>query len=425
MKGKAISVGLSLLILIAAIGFGCRQQEAGKKIVLYYMTYETMPAQVATHQAIVDAFNKSQDQITVKLMADGSSQKIMVSIAGGVAPDVFMWFNANIYDLARRGALLEMTPYIKASEIDFEDYFPGMFRLVQFGMGEDIYGFPMSWGAGAIAYNKDLFDQAGVPYPAEGMTWYDFARTARKLTVAKDGRVVQYGTTLPADHDILLGFGAKRFDDDLTRCVLDSPEAKKAFQFLVDLQDKYKAIPRVAALSRAEQWRTAMQMFMTGRVAMYLASSFQLQALSEIRDFRWDVAPIPRYPGKKRLSAPGINTLAIYSRTKYPQEAWEFIKFACGPEGLKFLGKNCIPAHKATAEKYFLTPPPDSIEIIIDQFEGETLMAESYTSWGDQYLETVYRPELDKMLMGLQSVEQTIANMTAEGNKLLEQEKGK
>jgi len=419
---KKSGIFICFLCLFLILGAGCKRESGGGKVTLRYMTYEYLPSQVVIHEAIVDAFNKSQDRITVKLQVEQrGTEKILTQIAGGAAPDVFMWFNTNIYDLARKGALLEMTPYIKSSKIDFNDYFSGMFRLVQFNVGDKIYGFPMSWGAEAIIYNKDLFDRAGLPYPAEGMNWEGFARTAQKLTVTKDGRVVQYGTTLPSDYNVLLGFGAKRFNDNLTRCVLDSPEAKKALQFLVDLGDKYKAIPSVASLPRGEQWQTAMDMFMTGKIAMYITSSFQLQALSNIQGFRWDIAPLPRYPGKKRLMAPGINTLAIYAGTKHPQEAWEFVKFACGPEGEKFLGKNCIPSHKKTAEKYFLVPPPENIGVIIDQFEGETILAEGYTSWGREYVETVYRAELDKMLLGLQSVEETASNMTREGNKFLKQ----
>jgi len=415
---------ICLVCLILVMSAGCKQQAGDRKITLRYMSYEYLPSQVVIHKAIVDDFNKSQKRIFVKLETEQKAeQKILTQIAGGTAPDIIMWFNSNVYDLARKSALVEMTPYLKESKINEEDYFPGMFSSMKINLGNNLYAFPMSWGAEALAYNQDLFDRAGVAYPNDKWTWDDFVRAAQKLTIAQGGRFVQYGSTLPTDGNVLLSFGTQRFDEKLTRCTLDSPEARQAFQFLVDLNSKYKVIPNVASLPRAEQWQTAMDMFQTGKVAMYITSSFQLQALSKSSKFRWDIAPIPRHDDQKRLTAPGINGLAISTQSKYPKEAWEFIKFVCGPEGEKYLGKNCIPAHKATAEKYTLIPPPAHIKILVNQFEGTAVFAEGYTSWGREYVESVYRQELDKMLLGLQSVAETTRKMTAEGNKFLEQQR--
>ncbi len=418
----------SFLVVVLSAGIcglsGCRRnretQGPGKRVTLRYVSYEYLPSQVAVQRAIIDAFNKSQDRVFVKFETaeKAGTEKILTQIAGGTAPDVFLWFNANVYDLAKKGAILRLDPFIKESGIDLNDYFPFLFNILRTNL-DGLYAFPTAWGAEALAYNKDLFDKAGLPYPNENWTWDDFVRAAQKLTIKKEGRVVQYGTTLPPSHIVELSFGAKRFDEGLTQCVINSPEAKKAFQFLVDLGNKYKVIPSVSSLPRNEQYQTALDMFMTGRVAMFIITSFQLEALSKVKNIRWDVAPIPRYDQRPRTAAPGINTLVIYSKTKYPRECWEFIKFFCGPEGQKLLGRNCVPAHKGVTYQYFLSPPPEHLRVMIDQYERWTTFSEGYTSWGREYLETVYTRELDKMLLGLETVEQGTDIMYREGEKFL------
>lgn len=418
MTGKRSLIVLVSLILLFTIA-GCSHKKVGvKKVILRYLSYEYLPSQVVIHKAIVDAFNNSQDKVFVKFEpSEKATEKLLVQVAGGDAPDVFLCYY--VYEMAKKGILLEITPYMESSKINTKDYFPWLFDALKTKLDGKLYAFPMSWGADALAYNKDLFDKAGLAYPDDSWTWDDFVKTAQKLTVKKEGRVIQYGTALPFDHVVLLSFGARRFNDNLTRCLLDSPEAKRAFQFLVDLGSKYKVIPSLAAIPKGEQYQTAMEMFMTGKVAMYITTTSQLEALGKIKGFSWDVGPIPRFGQIKRTGSPGINTMAIYSKTKHPKEAWEFVKFVCGPDGQKLLGKNCIPAHKAIAYKYWLTPPPEHLRIMIDQYEITTVFAEYFSSWGREYVDSIYQPQLEKMLLGLQSVEKSTETLTQKGNEFL------
>ncbi len=413
-------IGLALLALSLLFFLpGCQKKGIPeKKITLRYVSYEYFPHQVAIHRAIVDTFNKKQNRIFVKLEIAEKSEKILTQIAGGTPPDVFLWFSGFVDDLARKGAILDLTPYFQESKINKNDYFPELFDLLAYGTGGKIYAFPVSWGADALAYNKDLFDKAGLPYPTDTWTWEDFAKAAQKLTIKKGNRIVQYGTLLPPEHLVMQSYHVTHFDQGLKRSLMDSPDAKKALQFLSDLTHKFQAIPKMAALPRPEQYRSALDMFLTGKVAMYITTSFQVEALLKIKEFRWDIAARPLAPGKKRLNNPGINTLVISSKTKHPKECWEFVKFFCGPEGQRFLGKNCVPAHRGVAYQYFLTPPPDHIRTMIDQYQGVLISPESYTDWGREYYDCYIR-ELDKLLLGLQSVEETARNIAREGNRFL------
>lgn len=417
---RMLCLCISIAMLACLAGCG-KRSESGDRVTLRYVTYEYMPSQIKVQQNIIDAFNRSQDRIRVNMEVAEKPEKILVQLAGGKnsAPDVFLCFSGDVNTMAEKGAILPLDSYIAASGVKKTDYFPELFEALTANPEKKVYAFPVSWGAEALAYNRDIFDKAGVAYPNESWTWDDFRKTAQKLTIQKNGRVVQYGAASVPEHIILGSFGVRFFSDDMTKCSIDTPETRAAFQYLVDLDRKYKVVPNVASQPRAEQLKSGLDMFMTGRVGMYIVSSFQLEALGKAGNLHWDVAPIPRYKDYKRVMSPGINTLVLCSSSSHPKEAWEFVKFYCGPEGQRMLGKNCVPANKGIAYKYFLQPPPEHLRVMIDQYEKVVLNTWAGTTWGNQYLRDVYSPKLDELLLGLTTVDKAVPAMQTGGEKYM------
>lgn len=416
---KTICFCLGILMMFSVIGCG-NKTKSENRVTVRFVTYEYLPSQVKVQNNIIDAFNKSQNHTKVVMDIAEKPEKILTQLAGGKssAPDVFLCFNGNISDLAGKGVLLQLDSLVNTWG-QKKDYFPELFQTLTADTKGKLFAFPTSWGADALAYNKDLFDKAGLQYPNESWTWDDFLKAAQKLTIQQNGRTIQFGAASMSDGTVLNSYGVKFFSEDMKKCTINDPDIKNGLQFLVDLGSKYKVVPNVASMTRSEQFQNAMDMFISGRAAMYILSSFQFEALSKAKNLHWDMAPIPRHNNVKRKMAPGINTLVIYKDTDHPKEAWEFIKFFCGPEGQRLLGKNCIPAHKEVAYKYFLVPPPEHVKVLIDQYEGVTFNPWSYTAWGNEYLQKVYLPELDKILLGLTTVDKAVEVMQKEGEKYL------
>jgi len=79
---------------------------------------------------------------------------------------------------------------------------------------------------------------------------------------------------------LVLQWGATVYSADGTRCVLDSPQAIGAIQFLHDLIYRYKVMPSpgdIDAMSAAGGWGTAgMQMFSAHRAAMAIGGRWWL-----------------------------------------------------------------------------------------------------------------------------------------------------
>jgi len=385
---------------------------AGRTLVRYE-NWESLPSQIALHQAVVDAFNAKQKEIYVKLVpVQGGPDKIKVEIAGGAAPDVFYWGDNMLPPLAEKGAVADISGFIKESKLDLDQYYPPLVKSLSYGKA--VYGLPIYFGTTALVYNRSIFDTAELSYPDTGWTWNDFRDAAAKLT-RRSGKIPQFGAVLPSPLDVIYSFGGGLFDTMGKRCLVDSQETVSALEFLSALQNTDKSMPSRSQLDGEDKYKSATQLFMTGRVAMLLAPSFLLSSLSDIKSFSWDVAPLPLNPGGERITTFSTGTLHISSQCKVKRAAFEFMKFACGPEGATILGKgrNCIPAIPEVADKTFRVPPPDHIGIYADALR--TARPVPKIAWFNEYITSAYKPEMDLFLLGKQDAKQTVDNLKKEG----------
>ncbi len=56
------------------------------------------------------------------------------------------------------------------------------------GDGGDMYGLPSDAQSQIIAYNKKMFDDAGVAYPTDDWTWDDLVEMGKKITNADENK---------------------------------------------------------------------------------------------------------------------------------------------------------------------------------------------------------------------------------------------
>ncbi|MGE5597832.1 MAG: extracellular solute-binding protein, partial [Bacteroidota bacterium] len=201
------------------------------------------------------------------------------------------------------------------------------------------------------------------------------------------------------------------------RAVIDQPAAYEALQYLVDLRDKHK----VAAPSSVVATAGDFQMFMSGQLAFYQGGPWLLKAFRGIKDFKWDVVPIP---GNKAHYTNLIQGLSyIYAKTRYPKESWEWVKFISGPDGQRIrteMGQG-VPSIKALANSsLFLdrTQPPKGIKTIIDVMKNAKLMFNQPRS-GEIFV--ALAQNLDSMWVGNESAKEATARTAQALNKILQE----
>ncbi len=352
---KIISVFLLLFLVSAGTGCGGGSQDADGKTTIK-VAYWGGPEEMQIMQALIDDWKVNHPDVDVRLEHTPFSayvSRLLTRIAGGVAPDI-MAIEANLFPrLLSKGAFLSLQPFIDAdTEFKIDNFFQSV--VDRFSLNNEVYAVPRDTAPFAcVYYNKKLFDEAGIPYPADDWTWDDLLEVSRKLTVVEDdGRVSRYGFYAWAWQNFVYSNGGHLVDDlrNPTRTMLDEPAAIEGMQFFADLMNKHNVAPTPVALGNLAMG--AQQLFMTQRVAMFSSGYWEVPMLRNIKDFEWDVAMFPKGPSGDRAFGTGGTAYALLKSSKHPDLAWEVLKALAGDEGQVQLAKTGLaqPANRIVAE---------------------------------------------------------------------------
>jgi multiple sugar transport system substrate-binding protein len=184
---------------------------------------------------------------------------------------------------------------------------------------------------------------------------------AKALTADKNGDSVtdQYGVGIDPILYRLAPFiwqaGGELVDDPAnpTRLSLDSPAARLAFQWFVDLQVREKVVPDAAAEAAQE----SESRFLSGALGMYFNSRRAVPTMRTIKNFDWDVAPLPR--GSQSASILHSDGYCMAGKSKDKEAAWKFIEYANSVTGQEIVARSgrTVPSLRMVAESAsFLDP---------------------------------------------------------------------
>ena len=255
--------------------------------------------------------------------------------SAGTAPDVVSGCCDFFPAWAQAGYLMDLGPYVArdlpADQIaEWDD---AQYRSFFTADGAQ-YALPKYHGSLAVYYNRDLFDAAGLPYPTRDWTYDDYLAAMRALTRDSngDGATDVWGSTFDPIYDRVQihvnAFGGHYANpDDPTDCVLDSPEATAALDWLRARIQQDGVMATSLALNKLETRRA----FWEGRVAMVEDGSWALKDILANANFRVGVAPFPAGP-VQRATLASTDGFAISATTAHPEEAWELLKFLIGKE---------------------------------------------------------------------------------------------
>ncbi|MBM7570215.1 ABC transporter substrate-binding protein [Aquibacillus albus] len=161
--------------------------ESDKEEVEIRFTWWGDTARHEIYNEIADQFEEKHPHITVKREFGGWNDywdKLTTQVAGGNAPDIVGMHQEYVSDYARRGALIDLAPYIDSGVINVDD-FPQ--SVVDSGkLGGDTVMVAQGVTMSGQMFNTAVFDKLGVEYPDMNWTWDDFKNKAIELTEASD-----------------------------------------------------------------------------------------------------------------------------------------------------------------------------------------------------------------------------------------------
>ena len=283
-------------------------------------------------QALVDAWNKSQDKTQVELNVYGWGDgfpKLTAEISGGQAPDLA---NGNSQWAGLWSSIGEVEPLNNMLPKEFlADFVPS--GLQAFTIKGQLVGMPYFLDPRAMYYRKDLFDGAGLKPPE---TWDNVVAAGVKLH--KPPEMTGYGMAFSRASDDLdywwyAWLGANGGDANVSIWQPDgksrwtAPEAIEATQFLADINLKHKfANADVATGGRDD---SLQPLFYAGKLAMLETGSwFPTLLKNNAPDLQVDLVPIPvKKAGMKSKTGFWPDTVMLFKQSKAKEAAAEFLQY--------------------------------------------------------------------------------------------------
>jgi ABC-type glycerol-3-phosphate transport system substrate-binding protein len=221
--------------------------------------------------------------------------------------------------------------------------------------------------------------------------------------------------------ELVLQNGGQFLNDNLTEGALQSPEAIAGIQFAVDLIHKHKVSPSSQGVSSLPGYlQSGGNPFLTGLIGMKFQGNYELELLSQIKTFHWDVVSMPK--SVKHTGLGWYQSWVMSSQTKHPAEAWQLLKFLV-TDGQTITasapGRGLTPARKSAAQSPdFVRTAPPHITAWVDAWQQHGSFG-FHPGWF-QY-QNAYSSALDKAFAGTTSVKAAIDGATAQVNSALKQ----
>lgn len=290
-------------------------------------------------QALADAYQKAAPNVTIEMVDLGSTDYMTVlatELSGeGSDFDVVTIKDVPGYaTLVQKNAILPLDDYIKVDGIDLGK-FAG--TTDQITVNGSLYELPFRNDFWVLFYNKDLFDQKGVDYPTNDMTFDDYDKLAREMTDTTFGSQI-YGAHYHTWRSAVQLFSVL----DGKHTILDGDYAFMKPYYELVLNQEADGVCRKYTDLKAEGLHYSAA-FSGGDVAMLnMGSWFIATMISNLESGEydadlcgnWGIVKYPHAEGVEAGSTLGtITGLSVTSVSDTPDEAWKFVKWVSGEEG--------------------------------------------------------------------------------------------
>jgi len=292
------------------------------------------------HYDLARTFEKEHPGIQVQLAlypSKGFDTRVSTAIAAGQGPDI--WYDFYATDEATQGFLQDLTSYVNATPGMADSWFPSAKRRVVYN--GHYYGVPRDAVSDFVAYNKDIFDAAGVAYPQDGWTIADYRNTAIKLTDASKDQYglggIEGGDGCMLWSTFSFNLGQEITSPDGRKVVgyLDSPASVNAMKWCLRLVTEDKV---TTPADMADQFGEIT--LMSGKVAMEAVSDWEIPGLQAQSSFKWGVVAPPKFDANTDV-IPWADSYIYYmwNGSQHKDAAWQLMSWLASPEAQMLAAK--------------------------------------------------------------------------------------
>jgi multiple sugar transport system substrate-binding protein len=300
-------------------------------------------------QDIVNRFQDEHPNVTIDLQyvnSDNALQKATVALQGDQQPDISYQYGTNMPQLATAPKLVDLTDKVNEPDFNWNDFFEGERAVAT--VNDHVYGVPALVDNLAVVYNKDMFQQAGIPAPTSDWTWDDLTSAAAALT---DTSNQQFGLAFPADGSettvweyeaMLWEAGGDILNPDNTEAAFNSDSGVRALTALQQMQQDGSLY-----LDFHPDAGKSEQLMNSGKIGMIITGPWDLSSFPNID---YGVQVMPSFdPGGSHITIAGPDNWVIFDNGPDNVNAsWEFLKFLASPENV--LKDSLATSHLPTRE---------------------------------------------------------------------------
>ena len=346
MMKKALSVILAGALAAGTL-FSAVSVSAEETVTLKWALWDI--SSTVYYQPLIDAYEEANPNVKIEMVDLGSTDYSTVlgtQLSGsGSDFDVVTIKDVPGYvTLVNKGVLEPLNDLIETDGIDLGQY-SGVTDQVT--IDEKLYELPFRSDIWVIYYNKDVFDQAGVDYPSNDMTWADYDELARSVADNTPGSevygshyhtwrsTIQLDGILDGEHTILDG------EYEFTAPYYEMVLAQQTDEICMDYATlKTQGLHYSDAFAQGNIGMLNMGSWFIGTLINKIASGEYVDCAN------WGMVKYPHADGVEPGSTLAtITALALPVNAPNKDQAWDFIKFVTGEEGAKVLAATgSIPA---------------------------------------------------------------------------------
>lgn len=249
-------------------------------------------------------------------------QKLQSSHVAGTMPHVSVMEIASTKTFAENKVIEPLSPYIQKDGVDMDDFYPGLLENCK--VGDTWYGLPYLRSTPIMYLNTTLLEKAGLD-PAGPKTWDELAhycRTVKEKTGAYGMTMNSYIWVFEA---FLLEQGVSVLNADETAVNINTPAARRVFEFFRDLKDE--GVIRCVSGDESDEVSADI---MNQNCAIWTASTANLtynMAVAKEKGFEINTCFIPKAESYG-VPTGGCNlVIAAEIEDEEKAAAWTFVKW--------------------------------------------------------------------------------------------------
>lgn len=360
-------------------------------------------------------------------------------------PDIVMLSYEQLPEFINENLLVPLDPLINEHELDLSDFAPAVIEGLKSLGNDQLYALSPTFSSTALIYNRAIFDQHGVGYPQDGMTWDEIFDLARRVSGGEgDERTFGFSFQRYYYSDLLRSINIysaplnlSLIDESGERMTVNNENWARVWHTIIDLQEN-GIFPEEPDYSQRQHWGMYdYDAFMSGKLAMTLMSYYELDEIIHANQnadnidgyeyIDWDVVTMPVHPEAPNVG--GMVTMdqlfAINARAENREDAWRLIEFIHSEDWAKLRSRS---TYQLLSRLSYIEPKRgedynvEAFTQLIPPASGVDPLTELYRRNPEFYqVEHIGRMKLNEVMEGHKTVEEALAEWETEGNAMLQQ----